>query len=418
MDISLWNDMYLDFRSKLLGPIYSTDEIFGLLARNVASIAKSANIGYIHCSYYIPVSRFEPNGLSGEYTAYHDQERLPAIPATSIFSETMSTGEQGSFTFQAHPIEGHSFSDTERQLVQLLSWDFFILTGRAHLIGNTRKASITDPMTGAYNQAGIFMFSQKVIGENLGNYTASFINLKNFKYINKSMGDPIGDLALKMYVNKISQYLDKTEIIARLGGDNFFALVKKDHQEEFISRFSTCEMVLGQGPKTVNLRIQARMGIYPIENNVEINDVLSCAATALQTAKAIKTQDIIFFTKEMLVRTMHQKEISNEFHNAIRNKEFVVFYQPPKRLSAGFATRQSSRRWTSFLFWNAKAPSATWTSTFSRQPARTSANGWTSESNHIGSRPTFPNFTFEMRILSTASSTSCTSTTCRASMSK
>ena len=25
---------------------------------------------------------------------------------------------------------------------------------------------------------------------------------------------------------------------------------------------------------------------------------------------------------------MHQKEISNEFHNAIRNKEFVVFYQP------------------------------------------------------------------------------------------
>ena len=333
MDISLWNDMYLDFRSKLLGPIYSTDEIFGLLARNVASIAKSANIGYIHCSYYIPVSRFEPNGLSGEYTAYHDQERLPAIPATSIFSETMSTGEQGSFTFQAHPIEGHSFSDTERQLVQLLSWDFFILTGRAHLIGNTRKASITDPMTGAYNQAGIFMFSQKVIGENLGNYTASFINLKNFKYINKSMGDPIGDLALKMYVNKISQYLDKTEIIARLGGDNFFALVKKDHQEEFISRFSTCEMVLGQGPKTVNLRIQARMGIYPIENNVEINDVLSCAATALQTAKAIKTQDIIFFTKEMLVRTMHQKEISNEFHNAIRNKEFVVFYQPKVNLT-------------------------------------------------------------------------------------
>lgn len=328
MDISLWNDMYLDFRSKLLGPIYSTDEIFGIMARNIVNLALQANIGYIHCIYYVPVSQFAPNGISGEFTAYHDTARLPTIPSTTDFSETMSTGEQGSFTFQAHPVDGHSFTDNEKQLVQLLSWDFFILSGRAHLIGNTRKAAISDPMTGAYNQAGIFMFCQQVIGGNLADYTAYFINLKNFKYVNKSTSSQQGDLALKMYVNKISQFINDKEIVARLGGDNFFVLTKKVHQEEFISQFSNCEMTLGQGPKPVNIRIQARMGVYPIEDKVEIHDALNNAAMSLQAARAIKTRDVVFFSKEMLVRAMHQKEISNEFHNAIRNKEFVVFYQP------------------------------------------------------------------------------------------
>lgn len=328
MDISLWNGTYLDFRSKLLGSIYNIDEIFGIMARNITNLAFHANIGYIHCIYYVPVNQFAPNGLSGEFTAYHDKNRLPAIPSKTDFSETMSTGEQGSFTFQAHPIDGHSFTDFEKQLVQLLSWDFFIISGRTHLIGNTRKAAISDPMTGAFNQAGIFMFSQQVIGGDLPSYAATFINLKNFKYVNKSTSSQQGDLALKMYVSKISQFINEKELIARLGGDNFFTLIKKERQEEFISRFSNCEMTLSQGPKPVNIRIQARMGVYPVENNVEIHDALNNAAISLQAARAIKTRDIVFFTKEMLVRTMHQKEISNEFHNAIRNKEFVVFYQP------------------------------------------------------------------------------------------
>ena len=328
MDISLFNDMYLDFRSKLLGSIFTTDEMFAVIARHIAPLAQSANIGYIHCIFYAPISQFAPNGLSGEFTAYHNKNKLPEVPSAVDFSETMSTGEQGSFTFQAHPIEGHIFSDNERQLVQLLSWDFFILTGRARLMGNTRKANVTDAMTGAYNQAGIFMFYQQHIGDDLKNYTAIFINLKNFKYINKSLGDHMGDIALKTFVRQIFLVLDDKELVARLGGDNFFVLVKKEHQDSFISKFSVCELDLSQGPKPVNIRIQTRMGVYPVDENTNIGDSVSCAGTAMYAARAIKTRDIMFFNKDMLARTLHQKEISSEFHNAIRNKEFVIFFQP------------------------------------------------------------------------------------------
>ena len=181
MDIPLFNSMYLDFRSKLLGPIFSTDEIFATMARHLPPLAQNANIGLVHCIFYAPVSQFAPNGISGEFTAYDNKEKLPTIPSNPDFSETMTTGEQGSFTFQAHPIEGHVFTDYERQLIQLLSWDFFILSGRARLMGNTRKIAISDAMTGAYNQAGIFAFTQLFIGENLKDYTAFFMNLKNYR---------------------------------------------------------------------------------------------------------------------------------------------------------------------------------------------------------------------------------------------
>lgn len=328
MDIPLYNDIYLDFRSKLLGPVFSTDEIFALMSRHLPLLAQSTHIGLVHCSFYAPVSQFAPNGISGDFTAYHDKKNLPTIPATPDFSETMTTGEQGSFTFQAHPIEGHSFTEQERKFVQLLSWDFFILTGRARLMGNTRKVAISDGMTGAYNQAGIFAFTQQFIRENLKDYTAFFINLKNFKYINKSMGNQMGDLALRTFVKQILLFLDKTELIARLGGDNFFVLTKKKRQKEFIDKFKITELNLSQGPKPVDVRIQTRIGVYPIEENVIVGDALNNASTAMMAARVIKNRDVVFFTKEMQIQSIHQREISSEFHNALRNRELVVFYQP------------------------------------------------------------------------------------------
>lgn len=328
MDIPLYNDMYLDFRSKLLGPVFSTDEIFAIMARHIPPIAKNANIGLIHCMFYAPVSQFAPNGISGEFTAYHDKEALPTRPAIPDFSETMTTGEQGSFTFQAHPIEGHTFTDFERKFVQLLSWDFFILSGRARLIGNTRKVAISDGMTGAYNQAGIFAFTQQFIRENLKDYTAFFINLKNFKYVNKSMGNQMGDHALRTFVKQILLFLDKTELIARLGGDNFFVLTKKTRQNEFIEKFKNIELNLSQGPKPQDIRIQSRIGVYPIEDNVIVGDALNNASTAMMAARMIRNRDVVFFTKEMQIQSIHQREISSEFHNALRNRELVVFYQP------------------------------------------------------------------------------------------
>ena len=328
MDIALYNSIYLDFRSKLLGPIFSTEEIFATLARNLAPLAKIANIGYINCLYYAPVSQFAPNGISGEFTAFHDKQNLPEKPANPDFSETMTTGEQGSFTFQAHPIQGHAFTDDERQVVQLLSWDFFILSGRARLMGNTRKAAISDPMTGAYNQAGIFAFTQQFIGDNLKDYTGHFINLKNFRYINKALGNNMGDLALKMYVKQILLFLDNAEMIARLGGDNFFVLTKKSHHQEFIDKFTVCELTASQGPKPLNIRLQTRIGVYHIEDNVIVGDALNNCAIAMQAARIIKTRDVVYFTKEMQIQSIHQREISTEFHNAMRNRELVVFYQP------------------------------------------------------------------------------------------
>ena len=75
------------------------------------------------------------------------------------------------------------------------------------------------------------------------------------------------------------------------------------------------------------------MGVYPIEENVIVGDALNNASTAMMAARAIKNRDVVFFTKEMQIQSIHQREISSEFHNALRNRELVVFYQPKVSLT-------------------------------------------------------------------------------------
>jgi EAL domain-containing protein (putative c-di-GMP-specific phosphodiesterase class I) len=48
----------------------------------------------------------------------------------------------------------------------------------------------------------------------------------------------------------------------------------------------------------------------------------------MMAARVIKNRDVVFLTKEMQIQSIHQREISSEFHNALRNRELVVFYQP------------------------------------------------------------------------------------------
>lgn len=320
---------YIEFRSRLLAPAYNPGEIVGMMIKAIAPVAKSLNIGYIAYSFSAPSTPLSPTGVLFKGEVYHDVEKLPVVPTQTDVAETLSTEEQGVLTFFAHPIENHTFTDGERESIRLLCWDWFVLCGRSHLMGLNREAGLTDQMTGIKNHAGLRIFIDNCVKENtIKNYTGIFINLKNFKYINRSMGSQMGDLAIRMYANMAKQFMNDDEIVVRLGGDNFLVLVKKERQDKFISEFFVKEISLSRGPKPMNVRIQTRMGVYPVNERDTITEVMHNSNIALNVARSVKTTDIIYFTSEMLVQSLHQREISSEFHNAIRNRELVVFYQP------------------------------------------------------------------------------------------
>lgn len=333
MDFSLCNGPYWAFRKKIMGNFPSAKDFLSFTAQNFKPLAEELHVAYFACGLLPPPSQQGPAGEYGKEVIYHDTANLPILPSTTEIADTYSTGEQGTCTIDIHPIAGHHFTDEEKNILQVITWDIYVHAGKARLTGIAMKSAQTDFMTGADNQAGLMAFCGKIMArKKFTEYTGIFINLKNFKYVNKALGSSMGDLALKIYVSKAKQFLNDEELFGRLGGDNFFALVKKEREKEFISTFAHQDISVSRGPKPMNIRIQSRMGVYPVREKDSINELMNNASIAMNYSKAIKTKDIVYFTNDMLIKALHQREISSEFHKALAAGEFVVYYQPKVNL--------------------------------------------------------------------------------------
>ncbi len=319
-------NIYREFRENLLGLALVSEEDSQKLSRIIKPLADTLNIGHVECSLHAPTV----NGNNGVVTIFSDGERNQQ---NCPYVETFKTTDGGIASFTVIPKEKLSFSIDEVQGIKMLLWDIFMLSGTARLESLLQKASVTDALTEAENQAGLTRFiSQTIAQGRTKEYASIFINLKNFRYVNKSMGSQAGDLALKVYVSSAKVFLAADEMIARMGGDNFVVIIKKDNLEAFISKFSNLPVSLSIGPKPLSFTIQSRMGVFLATEKDTINELMNSSAIALSVARSMRTNDVVYFSKEMMIEALHQREISSEFRKSLSNREFVVYYQPKVNL--------------------------------------------------------------------------------------
>lgn len=332
MDNALCSEEYKAFREKLQGNVASPKEMAELIGGAIPPIAQKLNVGLATAQSMSPQNPHVKDSLNGTMTVYCN----PNGYEQASLIETFRTGENGLATFSFNPIKGHKFTEPEIDAIKLIALDMFILSGRARLMGMVKQASVTDPMTGIPNMPSLIQKGIELkISHELCHYTGIFINLKNYKYINTSMSSTAGDQGIITYAQTAASFLQNSGFIARLGGDNFFALVHKNNQESFIKRFSNIEVSTFIGPKPVTFHIRARMGIYSACDSDTMSEILHNGSIALSVAKTPGCNDIIVFTPQMMERAMHEKQVSATFQDAFRKGEFVVYYQPKIHLEKG-----------------------------------------------------------------------------------
>lgn len=318
-------NIYREFRENLLGIALVNEEAALKLSQIIKPLADTLNIGHIEYSLHAPSA----NGSNGVVPIFSEECNQQSCP----FVETFKTSDGGIASFKVTPRNKQEFSVGEIQGIKMLLWDVFMLAGNARLEALLQKANVTDALTDADNQAGLTRFLGKLIAQGrIKEYASLFINLKNFRYVNKSMGSQAGDTALKVYVSSAKVFLTADEMIARMGGDNFVVIVKKDNVDNFISKFTNLPISLSVGPKPLSFTVQARMGVFFATEKDTINELLNNPAIALSIARNLRTIDVVKFTKEMMINAMHQREISSEFRKSLQNNEFVVYYQPKVNL--------------------------------------------------------------------------------------
>lgn len=116
---------------------------------------------------------------------------------------------------------------------------------RNRLIQEFKATSITDELTGLYNRRGFLMLAKKQLdlAPRINRQMwLIYLDIDNMKSINDNLGHQEGDNALRDTANILKQTFRESDLLARIGGDEFAVLALETSEtgaDIVISRIST-----------------------------------------------------------------------------------------------------------------------------------------------------------------------------------
>jgi diguanylate cyclase (GGDEF)-like protein len=106
---------------------------------------------------------------------------------------------------------------------------FIILVlAKEHSLRIQRDAALTDELTGALNRRGFFAAAEKLMARQAASgqpLSVLMFDLDHFKSINDRFGHAAGDATLKLFAGTASGSMRCSDILARLGGEEFAAVL-------------------------------------------------------------------------------------------------------------------------------------------------------------------------------------------------
>lgn len=172
----------------------------------------------------------------------------------------------------------------------------------------------------------------KQAGRNNQTIGIFMLGIDRFKKINESLGHTTGDQLLRLLATKMADCTREADTICRLSGDMFCIVVQlsgsTDDTPELANRLlQGIEEPFVMGEKEVYLTASVGISLYP-NDGTDLHELLRKAEIALNYAKEKGGNTYQYFTESFNKRAKHRLSLEAELHKAIRNEEFVLYYQP------------------------------------------------------------------------------------------
>jgi diguanylate cyclase (GGDEF)-like protein/PAS domain S-box-containing protein len=151
---------------------------------------------------------------------------------------------------------------------------------RRSLETELRRQAMTDTLTGLGNRSA-FMAALRDVADKPR--SVMFCDLDGFKAVNDRFGHDAGDELLRQVGASIHSAIEQTEIVARIGGDEFCVLVPSADPEIVRTRAESIRSAVLAVTATRNVGIS--IGIAIAAPGAPFADVLSCSDRAMYRAK-------------------------------------------------------------------------------------------------------------------------------------
>ncbi|CAM2924565.1 bifunctional diguanylate cyclase/phosphodiesterase [Vibrio rarus] len=182
------------------------------------------------------------------------------------------------------------------------------------------------------------------------NVLVIFIDLDNFKQINDTLGHLAGDQLLKQTAQRLRDSVRKTDVVARIGGDEFLLVIPELSSIEEAQSLASKLLVTFEDPFLLDkseffVSSSIGMSIYP-QDGQTAEDLMAHADIAMYRVKKEGRNGFSFYEPNMNVNVQRNLDIDARLRQAINQGKLEVYYQPIIDLnSEKIAGAEALMRW-------------------------------------------------------------------------
>jgi diguanylate cyclase (GGDEF)-like protein len=163
-------------------------------------------------------------------------------------------------------------------------------------------------------------------------FSVATVGLDGFKKVNDGLGHPIGDAMLRMAAQRLRKTLRDSDTLARVGGDEFVAILPGTATEAQIKLVTGRLIATLQSPfeienHTIYVGASVGVSVYPQHAEDEIR-LLALADAAMSRAKETGKARAVVYNPSLAGPPQHDISLEAAMFQAVREGEFQLYYQP------------------------------------------------------------------------------------------
>ena len=185
-----------------------------------------------------------------------------------------------------------------------------------------------DELTGLYNKEGFSREVRRILDQSKDTtYLLLYSNIKDFKLINQLFGIERGNEMIISVAEMIQQKVKPGDAYGRINGDHFALMMPKERFDEKAIKKQVKVLTSKVTSSAYSLHIQ--IGVYEIKTpGMDVSLMCDRAYMACKYIKRDGACEISWYSDEMLVNALLEKEILSSFDFAIINRQFGIYLQP------------------------------------------------------------------------------------------